>query len=131
MPVQSEWVIFAGAMGFIGLVSLVAGSIPRSWIAKLYKSDRDDPRLFSGPLKLLGIFAAIAYLVACFEYFAPRTWHLNPQVMLALCPMYLVKMIVDPSPVWIFLVLAPINSAIYGALGVTLGLMRLALRGQP
>jgi len=128
LPVESEWVIFAVALGLVGLVSVVAGTIPRSWIAKLCKSDRDDRRLFSGPVTLLGVFVGIAYLVACFAYFAPHTWNLNVQVMLALCPMYLVKMIVDPSPAWVFLVLAPINAAIYGALGLTLAYARMVIR---
>ena len=128
LPVQSEWVIFAVALGLVGVVSVVAGIIPRGWTARVCKSDREDRRLFSVPLKLLGVCAAIAYLVACFAYLAPHTWHLNPQVMLALCPMYLVKMIIDPSPVWIFLVLAPMNAAIFGALGLTLGYAGLALR---
>ena len=128
MPVQSEWIIFAIALGLVGLVSVVAGTLPRSWIAKICKSDREDPRLFSLPLKLLGIFAAIAYLVACFGFVVPHTWHLNVQLMLALCPMYLVRTLIDPSPVWIFLVFAPMNAAAYGALGLTLGYLWLALR---
>jgi hypothetical protein len=130
LPVASEWIIFVVVLGVIGVVSLLAGSLPRSWVAKLCKSDRDDRLLFSGPLRLLAIFAAIAYLVACLVFFAPHTWNLNSQVMLALCPMYLVKMIIDPSPVWIFLVLAPMNAAIFGALGLTLGYVRLALYRQ-
>lgn len=128
LPVESEWVIFAVPLGLVSIVSVVVGTIPRSWIAKVCGSDREDQRLFSGPLSLFALFAAIAYLVASFGYFAPHTWNLNPQVMLALCPMYLVKMIIDPSPLWIFLVLAPINAAIYGALGLTLGYVSLALR---
>jgi len=128
LPVESEWIIFAVALGIVGVGSVLAGTIPRSWMARVCKSDREDPRLFSGPLKLLGVFAAIGYLVACFEYFAPHTWRLNPQVMLAFCPMYVVKMIIDPSPVWIFLVLAPMNAAVGGALGLTLGYVWSALR---
>ena len=131
LPVESEWVIFAVALGFVGVVSVAAGTIPRSWIAKMCKSHRDDRCLFSGPVRLLAVFAAIAYLVACFAYLAPHTWNLNLQVMLALCPMYLVKMIIDPSPAWIFLVLAPMNAAVFGALGLTLGYVSLALRKQP
>jgi hypothetical protein len=130
LPVASEWIIFAVALGLVGIVSLAAGTLPRSWMAKLCKTDREDRRLFSAPLRLLAIFAATAYLVACFAYSAPQTWHLNPQVMLALCPMYLVKMIVDPTPVWIFLVLAPLNAAVYGALGLTLTYAWMVFRKQ-
>lgn len=128
LPLESEWIFFAVVLGVVGTLSIVAGTIPRSWIAKLCKTDRDDRRVFSTPLRLLAIFAAIAYFVACFEFFAPHTWHLNAQVMFALCPLYLIKTLIDPSPVWIFLVLAPMNAAVFGALGVALGYTSLALR---
>lgn len=128
MPVQSEWVIFAVALGLVGAVSIMAGTIPRSWTAKLCKADRDAPGLFSKPLRLLAVFAAIAYLVACFGFFAPHTWQLNLQLMLALCPMYLVRTLIDPSPVWVLLVLAPMNAAVYGALGLTLAYAHMIVR---
>lgn len=130
MPVQSEWVIFAVAWGLIGFVGVVAGTIPRSWIARICKSDREDRRLFSHPLMVLGIFAAIAYLVACFGFVVPHTWLLNLQLMMVLCPLYLVRTLIDPSPVWIFLVLAPMNAAVFGALGLTLAYAWMAARGH-
>jgi hypothetical protein len=92
------------------------------------KTGRDDERLFSGPLKLLAGFALISYLVALVAYFAPRRWNLDPQLMLALCPMYLVKMMFDPSAVMTFFQLAPMNAAVYGAVGSTLGYVLVALR---
>lgn len=130
MPVQSEWIIFTVAWGLIGVVSVVAGTIPRSWIARICKSDREDRRLFSRPLTVLGIFAAIAYLVACFGFVAPHTWLPNLQLMMILCPLYLVRTLIDPSPVWIFLVLAPMNAAVFGALGLTLTYAWMAVRRQ-
>ena len=105
----------------VGLFSLAVAVLPRSWIAKLCRRDREDQRLFAAPLKLLGVFAAIFYLAALVAYFAPHSWNLNPQLMLALCPMYFVKMAIDPSPVAIFFLLAPMNAAVYGAFGLTLG----------
>ena len=41
--------------------------------------------------------------------------------MLSLCPMYFIKLAFDPSLVAVFFMLAPMNAAAYGALGVTLG----------
>ena len=117
LPVQSEWVIFVVALALVGLFSLALALLPRSLIAKVCKKDRDDERLFSTPLKLLGGFAAISFLLALVAYFAPHSWNLNPQLMLALCPMYVVKMTFDPSPISIFLLLAPMNAAVYGSLG--------------
>src|SRR5258707_1020268 len=109
LPVQSEWVIFVVALAQVGIFNVTIAVLPRSWIAKVCNKDRDDEHLFSRPLTLLGIFAAIFYLVAIVAYFAPHSWNLDPQVMLALCPMYFVKMTFDPSLVAIFFLLAPMN----------------------
>ncbi len=128
LPVQSEWVIFAVALGAVGIFSVTVAVLPRSWIANPCKRDRDDQRLFSKPLKVLGVFALIAYLVALVAYLAPHRWNLDPQLMFSLCPMYFIKMTFDPSLVTIFFLLAPMNAGVYGALGLTLGYARLALR---
>jgi hypothetical protein len=128
LPVQSEWVIFVAALALVGVFSVTVAVLPRSWIAKACKKDRDDEQLFSAPLRLLGGFAAISYVLALVAYLAPHRWNLDPQLMFSLCPMYFVKMTFDPSPVAIFFMLAPMNAAVYGALGVTLGYALLAFR---
>jgi hypothetical protein len=130
LPVQSEWIIFLIALALVGLASSTFAVLPRSWIGHVCRTDRDDKRLFSSPLKHLGAFAALFYLTALVAYFAPHTWNLNPQLMFALCPMYFVKLTFDPSPAAVFLLLAPMNAAVYGALGVTLGCLGLAFRGR-
>jgi hypothetical protein len=126
LPVQSEWLIFVVALALVGLFSVAVALLPRLWIARVCRKDREDARLFSQPLKLLGGFAAIFYLLALVAYFAPHRWNLNPQLMLALCPMYLLKMQFDPSEVLVFFLLAPMNAAVYGSLGLTLGYAWLA-----
>jgi len=126
LPVQSEWVIFAGVLGLVGVFSVTLGVLPRSSIAKVCNKERDDPRLFSAPLKLLGYFAAISYFAAVVAYSAPNRWNLDPQLMLALCPLYFVKMTFDPPLVAILFLLAPMNAAAYGSLGLTLGCARSA-----
>jgi hypothetical protein len=128
LPVQSEWVIFVAALAAVGLFSIAVAVLPRSWIAKLCKSERDEEHLYSTPLRLLGAFAAIFYVLGIVAFFAPHNWNLNPQLLLAMCPMYLIRMTFDPSPVWIFFLLAPMNAAVFGSLGLTLGCVRLALR---
>lgn len=128
LPVQSEWVIFAVGLGLMGIFSVTVAVLPRSWIGKACRKDRDDPRLFSAPLKLLGGFAAVSYLVALVAYLAPHRWNLDPQLMFSLCPMYFIKMTFDPSLVAVFFVLAPMNAAVYGSLGLTLGYGWLACR---
>jgi hypothetical protein len=125
LPVQSEWVLFVVALTLVGVFSVTLAALPRAWIAKACRKgrdrDRDEDWLFSAPLKVLGGFAAVSYLVAVIAYFAPHRWNLDTQLMLSLCPMYFVKMTIDPSPLMIFLLLAPMNAAVYGALGLTLG----------
>jgi len=127
MPVQSEWIIFAVVLALLGVFSLMLAVLPRSWIAKACKKDRDDPQLFSAPLKLLGIFAAVAYVLAVVAYLAPHRLNLDPQLMLVLCPMYLLRMMFDPSLVAVFFLLAPMNAAVYGSLGLSLGFAWRAL----
>ena len=126
LPVQSEWVIFAVVLALVGVFSVALAVLPRSWIAKLCRKDRDDERIFSAPLKLLGGFAAISYLVALVAYLAPHRWDLNVQLMFSLCPLYFLKMTFDPSMVATFFLLAPMNAAVYGGLGLTVGYAWLA-----
>jgi len=128
LPVQSEWVIFVIALTLVGVFNLSVAVLPRSWIAKACKRDRDDRQLFSAPLKWLGGFAAISYLLALLAYLAPHSWNLNPQLMFALCPMYFLRMNFDPSLVLTLFLLAPMNAAVYGALGSTFGYAWLAFR---
>jgi hypothetical protein len=125
LPVQSEWIVFVVALALVGLFSVALAVLPRSWIAKTCKKDRDDQQLFSAPLKLLGVFAAISYLIAVGAYLAPHRWDLNPQLMFALCPMYFIRMTFDPSLVAVFFLLAPLNAGVYGSLGLTVGYARL------
>jgi hypothetical protein len=128
LPFQSEWVIFVAVPALVGIFSLTLTVLPRSWMAKLCKKDRDDEQVFVAPFKWLGGFAAISYLVAVVAYLAPQRWNLNPQVMFSLCPLYFVKMTFDPSPVTTFFLLAPMNAALYGSLGLTVGYAWLAFR---
>jgi hypothetical protein len=130
LPVQSEWVIFAVALGLVGVLSVMLAVLPRSWMAKACKKDRDDARLFSAPLKLLGGFAAISYLLAVVAFLAPHRWNLNPQLMLSMCPLYFIKMSIDPSLVTVVFLLAPMNAAVYGSLGLTLGYAWLGFRNR-
>jgi hypothetical protein len=130
LPVQSEWVLFVAALALVGVFSVTMAVLPRLWVAKACRRDPDDERLFSAPLKLLGSFAAISYFVALVAYLAPHSWNLDPQLMFWLCPMYFVKMTFDPSLVATFLLLAPMNAAVYGSLGLSLGYALLALRKQ-
>jgi hypothetical protein len=126
LPVQSEWVIFVIALALVGCFSVTLVVLPRSWIAKACKKDRDDEQLFSVPLKLLGGFAAVFYVLALVAYLAPHRWNLDPQLMFSLCPLYFLRMTFDPSLLATLFLLAPMNAGVYGALGTTLGYAWLA-----
>jgi hypothetical protein len=97
------------ALALVGLFSVALAVLPRSWIVKARRKDREDEQLFLAPLKWLGGFAAISYLLALFAYLAPRRWNLDPQLVLSLCPLYFVKMTFDPSLVTAFFLLAPMK----------------------
>lgn len=120
LPLQGEWVVFVAILGLVGLVSVMLSVLSRSWIAKACGKDRDDEVLFRSPLKWLGGFAAVFYLVAVVAYLAPRNWNLDAQLMFSMCPLYFVKTMVDPSLATTFFLLAPMNAAVYGSLGLTL-----------
>ena len=128
LPVQSEWIIFVATLAPLGLFSVTLAVLPRSWIARPGKKDRDDRQLFLTPLKWLACFAAISYFVALLAYLAPHRWDLDPQLMFSLCPLYLVRMTFDPSLVATFFLLAPMNAAVYGSLGLALGYVWLTVR---
>ncbi len=128
LPYQSEWVIFVVALALVGISSVALAVLPCRWIAKLCKRDCHDLSLFLGPLRVLGGFAAISYVLAVIAYLAPHSWNLNQQLMLALCPMSLVRMTFDPSPVVVFLLLAPMNAAVYGSVGLAVRYVWLAFQ---
>lgn len=126
LPFQSEWVVFVAGLGVVGVFTVLIGLLPHSLIARVCRKPPEDESLLSVPLKLLGRSALVFYLVALFAYFAPHTWNLSPHLMLCLCPMYLIRMTFDPSPLWVLLLLAPMNAAVYGSLGLAFGYVWLA-----
>ena len=126
LPVQSEWILFAVVLALVGWFSVAVGVLPRSWIAKACRKDRDDVRLYSAPLTVLSVFAVISYLLGLVAHLAPHSWNLDPQLMFSLCPLYFIRMTFDPSVLVVVFLLAPLNAGVYGALGLTLGYAWLA-----
>ena len=123
---QSEWVIFVVVLGLVGIVSVGRALPPCVDREDLQKGIRTINGYFRAPFRLLVGFATLFYAIAAFAYFAPHRWDLDPQLILALCPLYLVKMTFDPSPRWMFFLLAPMNAAVYGSIGLALGYIWLA-----
>jgi hypothetical protein len=130
LPVESEWILFVIALALVGGFSVAIAVLPAAWTTKVSRKQPDDGNLFVALLKPLAAFAVIAYLLAVGAYFSPRSWNLNPQLMLILCPMYLIKMSFDPPPLTTFFLLAPMNAGAYGSLGLMLRYAWLALRRQ-
>jgi hypothetical protein len=128
LPAQRYWIMFTAPLGLFGALSILTAVLPRSWIARICHREREDKSLLSLPLKTLIGFAAAFYLLAVVAYFIPHSWDLNPLLPLSLCPMYVIRMTLDPPPQAIFLILAPLNAATYGALGVATGCALLAFR---
>jgi hypothetical protein len=75
----------------------------------------------SFPKKLLVGFAACSYLWTVLLYFAPHSWQPDALLVFLLCPACLLAITVDPSFRTVAFILAPLNAAIYGLLGIGLG----------
>lgn len=130
LPFQREWVLFAVILGLLGVFSFAVAVLPRSWTAKMCRQQPENARLYASPLKLLVTFAAVFYLVAVAACYVPHTWNLNPQIGVAVCPISIIRAMYDPSAIAIFLILAPMNAAAFGTLGLALAYVRLALRSR-
>jgi hypothetical protein len=127
LPSQSEWVIFTVTLGLVGVVGLLAAIFPAAWTAKVCRV-KDKSSLFSRPLRVLGVFAVLSYLLTVGFFFTPREWNLGGHLWtFLLSPAYIVRQDLDPGAVDLFLILAPIDAAVYGAVGTVVGLVRLAL----
>lgn len=51
---------------------------------------------------------------------APTTWRPSPGLVFSVCPAAMLSISVDPSWLTVLVLLAPINAALYGAVGVVL-----------
>jgi hypothetical protein len=121
LPRQSEWVIFTVALGVVGAVNVLAAIFPAAWTARVCRVP-DKSFLFARPLRMFGGFAVVAYLVTVALFFTPHEWNLSGSLWTyLLCPVYIVRETFDPRAVEIFLILAPIDAAVYGALGSVSG----------
>ena len=104
--------------------------LPSSWRDKLCNIGPDTQDRSSIPIKLLGGFAGCAYLLTAGLDYAPVSWHLSPQANFLVCPACVLTITVDPSFGSVLLVLAPLNAAVFGALGAVLGYFFLAVRNR-
>lgn len=128
LPYQSEWVIFAVVLSLVGAVNVLVAIFPASWTVRIC-GVKDRSSLFSLPLRMFGVFAAITYFITVGLFFTPHEWNLSGSLWtFLLCPVYIVRETFDPSLVGIFLMLGPMNAAVYGSIGTVVGLALLTSR---
>lgn len=123
LPRQSEWVIFTAVFGLLGVANLLAAIFPASWTARIWRiADRSS--LFSLPLRMFGVFAVISYLLTVGFFLTPHQWNLSGFLgAYLLCPVYIVRESYDPRALELFLMLAPIDAAGWGAVGSVVGFL--------
>jgi hypothetical protein len=126
LPSQKEWIIFVVILGLVGAVNVLMAIFPASWTARIWRINQKSS-LFSVPLRMFGVSAMVSYLLTAGLFFTPHEWNLSGSLWSYLmCPVYIVRETFDPRPVEIFLMLAPMNAAVYGAVGSGLGFVRVA-----
>ncbi len=124
-----NWRMFSGLMVVIGGVTVVVSLLPSSWIERACGISADKVRS-SLPMKLLGVFAGLSYLITVGLDLAPHTWHVSTQLVYLFCPACVLTITVDPSLLSVLFLLAPLNAAVYGPLGVAFGYGILAVRNR-
>jgi len=129
LPKQKEWIIFTLVLSLVGAANVLVAIFPAAWTARVCRAPNTFS-LFSLPLRMFGGFAVVAYLVTVGLFFTPHEWNLSGYLWThLLCPVYIVREAFDPRPMEIFLMLAPINAAVYGATGTVAGLVSASGRG--
>lgn len=113
------WSLFSRILVAVGGFAIVIAVLPGSWVEKLCKLEPDKLSLV--PIKMLGIFASVSYLLIVGLSLAPHSWHPSPQIVFAVCPACALTITVDPSLGTVLLALAPVSAAVYGSLGGVLG----------
>ena len=134
LPYQADWPIFAGVPFLTGVVAVLSALLPRRWTGKVFGVAPDDPSLLTVPGEGWLIVAATAYLIALVFHLTRESWHPGQQWTFSLCIVCGITASMGPqdhSLVSILLMLAPINAAIYGSIGLTLGYAWFFLRRRP
>jgi hypothetical protein len=128
LPRQSDWVIFAVVLSLVGAVNVLAAIFPASWTARICRVP-DRSSVFSLPPRMFAGFALVSYVVTVGLFFTPHEWNLSGFLWtFLLCPVYIVRETFDPSAIVIFLMLAPMDAAVYGAIGTAIGFALAAAR---
>lgn len=124
LPNQREWIIFAVGLALAGAVNVLVAIFPASWTARIRRVS-EKSSLLSRPFRMFGVFAGLSYFLTVALFFTPHKWNWSGSLWTyLLCPVYIVRETFDPRPIELFLMLAPMNAAVYGAVGSVVGLCR-------
>jgi cellobiose-specific phosphotransferase system component IIC len=131
MPVASvDWFLLSIPLVLVGGLTVLIALLPSSWVEPALNSSHGAQNRPSMPIKLLGGFAVFSYLLTVALNYIPPGWHLTAQTVYLVCPACVLTVTVDPSLGTVMLLLAPMNAAVYGSLGVLLGHLFLAVRNR-
>ncbi|HZW81094.1 MAG TPA: hypothetical protein VFF50_11535 [Candidatus Deferrimicrobiaceae bacterium] len=115
---HGSWSLFSTTLMALGGVAVFIALLPGSWVEQAFKIEPGKPSLV--PIKLLGGFAVVSYLVVVGLSFAHNSPP-SPQLVFFVCPACALTITVDPSLGTVLLGLAPLSAAVYGSLGGILG----------
>jgi hypothetical protein len=118
---SGPWLTLSIVLLLVGGVSLVAAIIPRKWTVKMRGADLGNQSPGKLPIRMLLGFAALSYLLVLGLKLAGSSLQIPPGILYAVCPACALPITVDPSLTSVLLVLTPVNMAVYGAIGATIG----------
>ena len=125
---RGSWLTLSIVLLLVGGVSLVAAIIPRKWIVKMHGGDLGSEFPGKLPTRMLVGFAAFSYLLVVGLTLVGSSLRIPPGMLYAVCPACALTITVDPSLTSVLLVLAPMNAAVYGSIGATIGFVLAATR---
>jgi len=126
MPVS--WYLLPAALTAIGGFAVAVALLPGSWVERVCKIGTDNQRLSSVPIKMLGGFAVFSYLLTVGLYFASFTRHPSPWLVFSVCPACALMYTTGTSLGTVSWLVAPVDAAVYGSLGVAFGFLLVVLR---
>ncbi len=126
--VNAHWDLSSVVLMIVGGSAIVIAVLPIGWVERTCENGPSDRRLLSVPIKTLGGFALLSYLVNVGLCFAPLNWRPNPWFVFSICPACALTLATDLSVETVLLLVAPISAAVYGSLGGVAGFLLLVFR---
>jgi hypothetical protein len=125
---HSKWDLSSVALMAVGGFAVAIALLPGSWIKSVRKIGPNNQQTLTLLLKMLGGFAAFSYLLTIGAFFAPLSGHPSPWVVFFVCPAWALMLGACDSVGTVVLLVAPVDAAVYGALGATFGFLLVVFR---